>query len=201
MTMSTSIRNYTVFIFTILSFITLPFIAEARGSFGGRGGGRSFGSRSFGGFRSNSSSRSFGGNRSFGSGRSFSSNRFRPINSAKDYRSRYGIPRKTTAMNIGNNGSNRNYQVHSYGGIGDGFMAGYLMGSIPWYWHMPFHPAFYYSRPVVVQGANGNQEVYPGTFSIGSFLLGLLLVGGFGFVLYALFKKRKPIQSQYSSFG
>ena len=76
-------------------------------------------------------------------------------------------------MNNGR-GGNSNYVVHSYGGRGDGFMAGYMMGMIPWYWHTPFHPAFYYSQPVIVNGANGTREVYPGTFSIGSLLLILL---------------------------
>jgi hypothetical protein len=122
----------------------------------------------------------------------------------QQYRTRYGIPRKTTSMNVAQNGRNRNYAVHSYGGLGDGFMTGYLLGSIPWYWHMPFHPAFYYSRPVVVDGTNGQKEVYPGTFSFGSVILVILMLGGLGYIIYALFFRRKKQHFNYgehSSFG
>lgn len=196
---------YILFIITMLSFVVLPFTSEARGSFGGRGG-RSFGTRSFGGSRSFGSSRrnSFGSPRTFSNGRSFRSMSTGRFANGQQYRTRYGIPRKTTSMNVAQNGRNRNYSVHSYGGLGDGFMTGYLLGSIPWYWHMPFHPAFYYSRPVVVDGTNGQKEVYPGTFSFGSVILVILMLGGVGFIIYALFFRRKNQHFNYgehSSFG
>jgi hypothetical protein len=190
---------------SILSFIVMPFTVEARSGFGGRGG-RSFGSRSFGGARSFGSSKrnSFGSNRTFSNGRGFRSAANGRFANGQQYRMRYGIPRKSSTMNINQNGANRNYTMHSYGGLGDGFMTGYLLGSIPWYWHMPFHPAFYYSKPVVVDGTNGTKEVYPGTFSFGSVIMALLLIGGIGFIIYALFfKKRRQYHQygEYSSFG
>ncbi len=194
---------YVLFIITMLSFVVLPFTSEARGSFGG-GRGRSFGTRSFGGSRSFGSSRgNSGGTRSFSNGRSFRSMSTGRFANGQQYRTRYGTPRKTTSMNIAQNGRDRNYAVHSYGGMGDRFMTGYLLGSIPWYWHMPFHPAFYYSRPVVVDGTNGKKEAYPGTFSFGSVILVILMLGGIGFIIYALFFRRKQQfnYGEYSSFS
>lgn len=199
-----SLYAMTLFLLSILSLVIVPSVSEARSSFGGRGM-RSFGSRSFGGTRSfgRSNKNSFGSPRSFSNGRSFRSSSTGRFATGKQYRSRYGIPRKTSTMNVSQNGMNRNYTVHSYGGLGDGFMTGYLLGSIPWYWHMPFHPAFYYSRPVVVDGANGGKEVYPGTFSFGSVIMAILMIGGIGFIIYALFFKRRRTNAfgEFSSFG
>ena len=119
-----SISKYLVLL--ILSIVTLiiePTITEARGGFGGfRGGGRSFGGRSFG------SSRSFGGSRnsnSFSSrNNSFGGSRSRSFTSGKDYQQRYGVPRKSQTMSMNNGrGGNSNYVAHSYGGRADGFMA------------------------------------------------------------------------------
>lgn len=198
-------HTYALLFMCMLSFIVLPITVDARSGFG-RGGGRSFGSRSFGGNRSFGSSNrnSFGSSRSFSSGRGFRSSSTGRFANGQQYRMRYGIPRKSSSMKINQNGSNRNYTMHSYGGLGDGFMTGYLLGSIPWYWHMPFHPAFYYSRPVIVDGANGSKEVYPGTFSFGSIIMAIILIGGVGFVIYALFfRRRSQIREygDYSSFG
>ena len=204
-----SMSKYLVLL--ILSIVTLiiePTISEARGGFGGfRGGGRSFGGRSFG------SSRSFGGSRNSNSfsnrnnssatrNNSFGGSRSRSFTSGKDYQQRYGVPRKSQTMSMNNGrGGNSNYVVHSYGGRGDGFMAGYMMGMIPWYWHTPFHPAFYYSQPVIVNGANGTREVYPGTFSIGSLLLILLCLAGIIFIIYAIIRSRRQQDFSTSSFG
>jgi hypothetical protein len=80
-------------------------------------------------------------------------------------------------------------------------MTGYMMGMIPWYWHTPFHPAFYYSQPVIVNGANGTREVYPGTFSIGSLLLVFLFLAGILFIIYAVIKSRRQQDFSSSSFG
>jgi len=204
-----SVSKYAVLL--ILSIVTLiiePTITEARGGFGGfRAGGRSFGGRSFG------SSRSFGGSRnsnSFSSrnnssasrNNSFGGSRSRSFMSGRDYQQRYGIPRKSQTMSMNNGrGGTSNYIVHSYGGRGDGFMAGYMMGMIPWYWHTPFHPAFYYSQPVIVNGENGTREVYPGTFSIGSLLLVFLFLAGILFIIYAVIKSRRQQDFSSSSFG
>ena len=192
-------HTYALLFMCMLSFIVIPITVDARSGFG-RGGGRSFGgNRSFG----SSNRNSFGSSRSFSSGRGFRSSSTGRFANGQQYRMRYGIPRKSSSMKINQNGSNRNYTIHSYGGLGDGFMTGYLLGSIPWYWHMPFHPAFYYSRPVIVDGANGSKEVYPGTFSFGSIIMAIILIGGVGFVIYALFFRRSQIREygDYSSFG
>ena len=192
-----SMSKYLVLL--ILSIVTLiiePTITEARGGFGGfRGGGRSFGSsRSFGGSRNSNSFSSR--NNSFGGSRS------RSFTSGKDYQQRYGVPRKSQTMSMNNGrGGNSNYVAHSYGGRGDGFMAGYMMGMIPWYWHTPFHPAFYYSQPVILNGANGTREVYPGTFSTGSLLLVLLCLAGIIFIIYAIIRSRRQQDFSSSSFG
>lgn len=220
---SDTMRSWAAMLLTVLGLVLLPFVADAKGSFGGSrggGGGRSFGgsSRSFGSGRSfggsrpstnynrstpppssyNRPSTSFGGSRqSFGSSQQF--------RSGADYQKRYGIPRRTDQMSLRNNsGINQNYRFNSYGGFGDGFMTGYLMGSIPWYWHTPFHPAFYYSRPVVINGSDGVSEVYPGSFSFGSLILGFLIIGGIIFIIYAVIRsRRRRAASDYSasSFG
>lgn len=188
--------------------VPADLLAQRRGgSFGGsRGGGygRSFGrssGRSYGG-----GSRSFGGsrtspNRPVGpsqSGRmnsaptaknSFGGSRMsRPT----DYTGRYGVPRSTERRTMpGANGAQNNYVINRYGGMGDGFMMGYMMGSIPWYWSMPFHPAFYYSRPHTVVNSDGTTGVYPGTFQWGSLIVTLLVIGAIGFVVYTWLKNKR----------
>jgi hypothetical protein len=57
---------------------------------------------------------------------------------------------------------------------------------------------------VVVDGTNGQKEVYPGTFSFGSVILVILMLGGLGYIIYALFFRRKKQHFNYgehSSFG
>lgn len=84
-----------------------------------------------------------------------------------------------------------NYSVHRYGGMSDRFMTGYLMGSTPFLWSTPFHPAFYYSRPYYHTGASGVTEVYPPTFQIGKLIVTLLVVGGIGYLIYRVMRRRK----------
>ena len=109
-----------------------------------------------------------------------------------DYTGRYGVPRATERRSFaGANGTQTNYVINRYGGMGDGFMMGYMMGSIPWYWSMPFHPAFYYSRPHTVMNPDGTTGVYPGTFQWGSLLMTLLIIGGIGFVVYIWLKNKR----------
>lgn len=188
-------------------------LAQRRGggSFGGsRGGGygRSFG-RSY---RSPSSGRSFGGSRTrqapppsrnapgsnaptsrFGSAptsrNSFGGSR---MNRPADYTGRYGAPRASERQSFrGQSGTSTNYVVNRYGGMGDGFMMGYMMGSIPWYWSMPFHPAFYYSRPYTHTNPDGSVGVYPPTFQWGTLIITLLVIGGIAFILFTWLRNRR----------
>lgn len=191
-------------------------LAQRRGggSFGGsRGGyGRSY--------RSPSSGRSFGGSRSrqapppsrnapgsntrtdrFGSTptsrNAFGGSR---MNRPADYTGRYGAPRATQRQSFrGPAGTSTNYVVNRYGGMGDGFMMGYMMGSIPWYWSMPFHPAFYFSRPYTHANPDGSVAVYPPTFQWGTLIITLLVVGGIAFVLFTwLRNRRRRVQGAFA---
>lgn len=176
------------------------------GSFGGR---RSFSSPSRSYRSPSNSNRSFGGRRAtppstYGS-RSRSSSPRRSdmpsmgrnsfggsrIGSSKDYTSRYGVPRQSTTQRLPGANGGQTYVVNRYGGMGDGFMMGYLMGSIPWYFSMPFHPAFYFSRPYTVANTDGTTSVYPGTFQWGTLFFTLLLIGGVLFILYVWYKRRR----------
>ncbi len=180
-------------------------VAEAR-----RGGGRSFG----GSRRSYSTPRS--------APRSYSTPRSTPrtstprtatkprnsfggtrLSSSDQYRKSYGVPRKSEQMRLPNQAAGSpGYTVHRYGGMGDGFMMGYMMGSAPFMWSMPFHPAFYYSRPYVVENPDGTKEVYPPTFSLGKLLLVLMVVGGVVFIVYVVVRnRRRRVDTSASSFS
>jgi hypothetical protein len=184
---------------------TDAFAQRSRGgSFGGsRSYGRSYSaprspSRSFGGSRNNYSRQSqpFGSrgttrpsSGSYGSQRNtFGGSR---LNSSSDYTSRYGVPRKSESQRINTPNGATNYTIHRYGGMGDGFMMGYMMGAIFWYYSMPFHPAYYYSRPYTVANPDGTTSVYPGTFQWGSLFFVLLVVGGGGYILYVWLRNRR----------
>ncbi len=198
--------NYSA-LFVALIILILPELAEARGGGGGRGG--SFGGSRGGGGRSFSSPRSspsptksFGGtrstptpsaNRSMSSAPSAGRSSFggSRISNGSAYTSKYGVPRQSTPMTrTGANGIQQNYVVHSYGGYGTGLMTGYMLGHSSWMWGMPFHPAYYYSRPYEVMGANGAIEVYPPTFSFGKFFFTLLIFGLILWLIIRLFKRR-----------
>ncbi len=203
----------TLFIALLAWVIPTDALAQRRGggSFGGsRGGGygRSFGRSS----RSPSSGRSFGGSRTRQTpppsrnapGSSTSTNRFGSgptsrnafggsrMNRPADYTGRYGAPRATERQSFrGQSGTSTNYVVNRYGGMGDGFMMGYMMGSIPWYWSMPFHPAFYFSRPYTHANPDGSVGVYPPTFQWGTLIITLLVVGGLLFIGYVWLRNRR----------
>ncbi|MCX6147820.1 MAG: hypothetical protein NTW25_11335 [Candidatus Kapabacteria bacterium] len=196
-------------LFIALFIMLLPDIAEARGgSFGGSRGGGGFrgGGRSFSSPRS-SPTKSFGGTRSTG-GRigssspsvgksSFGGSR---MSNNSQYTSRYGAPRQSTPMTrTGANGMQQNYVVHNYGGYGSGLMTGYMLGHSSWMWGMPFHPAYYYSRPYEVVGANGVVEVYPPTFSFGQFFFTMLIMGLVIWLIIRIFKSRKSSNNGYGS--
>lgn len=208
------------FSLTVLAIVamTLPLESWAQrsrgGSFGGsRSGGRSYsmprrapsGGGSFGGRRSpysaprrtqqSPSTASPGSSPgSFGSApRSSQQNTFggSRLNSASDYTSRYGTPRRTERAVIPNASSSQPYVINRYGGMGDGFMMGYLMGSIPWYYSMPFHPAFYFSRPYTSVNPDGTTAVYPGTFQWGTLLFSIIVIGGIAFIVLVWLRNRR----------
>ncbi len=178
-----------------------------------RGGGSFGGSRSFGrSYSTPSSGRSFGGSRQPYSSRQSQPYGSRPstrpgaspfygssrntfggtrLNSSADYTSRYGIPRKSEQQRMATPNGTANYTVNRYGGISDGFMMGYVMGSIPWYYSMPFHPAYYYSRPYTTVNPDGTTSVYPGTFQWGTVFFMLILVGGGGYILYVWLRGKR----------
>jgi len=193
-----------VLILALLTIMLLPDIVEARRgrSFGGsrrsfrrskapkRSRGSSFGKKT-------NRSRTTAAKRS-----SFSSPKQRlesvggrKLSSKKEYTSKYGAPRKTVTQSMpvtGKNGvkTNQNYRLHSYGGYGSGFMTGYLLGTVPWYWSTPFHGAFYYSSPQYHTAKDGSVDVYPGRFSYGKLFVGIIIVGGIIFLLYRIFFRR-----------
>jgi hypothetical protein len=92
--------------------------------------------------------------------------------------------------------------VHSYGGYTDGLMMGYLMGRTSAMWYTPFHPAFYYSRPVYVNNPDGTMEVYPPTFSFFRLFLGLAVLGLIVWLVMRFFRRRAGVDSgSQSSFA
>ncbi len=214
---SASTNGFLLILLTIFTFVLSPVIADAKGSFGGsRGGSRSFGGSrgggsSFGSSRSKSYSRpsapsssynrpSSTPSRSYSTPRSsFGGNR---MNSGQDYTRSYGIPRQSTPMSLRNNqGVNQNYVVHNYGGRGDGFMMGYMMGSIPFMWHTPFHPAYYYSRPSYVTNPDGTVEVYPPTFSYMTLFFTIVIIGGIVLLVVVAIRRRRMYSESNSSFS
>jgi cbb3-type cytochrome oxidase subunit 3 len=187
----------------VLMIIPLDAFAQRRGggSFGGsRGRGfsapRSSPRGSFGGSRGSSPSRATpprsGGASRFGNAptmrNSFGGSR---LNNSSDYVGRYGAPRATERTTMRGANGTTNYTINRYGGMGDGFMMGYMLGSIPWYWSMPFHPAFYFSRPATAVNPDGSTAVYPGTFQWGTLFMTLLVVGGIIFIGYVWLRNRR----------
>ncbi len=194
-----------VMIMALLFLFIAPDFAEARR--GGRsfGGKRSFSRKSTKPRTARKPSRnrmtrsktnlppakrtSFGGNR---------------LKSSQAYTQKYGVPRKQTNY-TGKNaaGNSQRYIMHNYGGYGSGLMNGYLMGSTSWMWMMPFHPAFYYSRPYYVNNPDGTMGVYPPRFSFSKLLFTLIIVGGIAWIIYRVLRNKKAKQSrayQQSSF-
>lgn len=214
---STTMSVLTLLLAVFMWVIPTDTLAQRRGgSFGGsRSSGRSFSSPrsggSFGGRRSAPSSAPRSAPRSGSSSRGSNYSPSRPterntntfggarINRPQDYTSRYGTPRAQSRESFRTNGTTTNYVVNRYGGMGDGFMMGYLMGSIPWYYHMPFHPAYYYSHPTTVVNPDGTTGVYPGTFQFGTLFFTLLIVGALCFIIYVIIRNRRRRVQGYSS--
>lgn len=219
---NTSKYGLVLILIAIFTFVVSPIIVDAKGSFGGSrsrsssgrsfGGSRGSGGSSFGSSRSKSYSRpsspspSFGRSSSTPSSRSYSTPRSSfggtRLNSGQDYTRSYGIPRQSTPMSLRNNqGVNQNYVVHNYGGRGDGFMMGYMMGSIPFMWHTPFHPAYYYSRPSYVTNPDGTVEVYPPTFSYMTLFFTIVIIGGIVLLVVVAIRRRRMYSESNSSFS
>lgn len=129
------------------------------------------------------------------------------MSSPTDYTSRYGVPRQVQRQTVATPGGSSTYVVNRYGGMGDGFMMGYMMGMVPWYYSMPFHPAYYYSRPNTVVNPDGTTSIYPGTFQWGTLFFTLLIVGGIGYIIYVWLRNRRrrqqmgDVDMSQSSFG
>jgi hypothetical protein len=116
--------------------------------------------------------------------------------SSKEYTSRYGAPRKSTPF-TGRNaaGQPQRYVMHGYGGYGSGLMTGYMMGSVPFMWHMPFHPAFYYGRPQYVNNPDGTMGVYPPRFSFSRLLATVIVAALIFWIIFRIIRKRKQRDS------
>ncbi|CAN5538479.1 hypothetical protein BH10BAC6_BH10BAC6_02250 [soil metagenome] len=179
---------------TLASLAPLDVFAQRRG------GG------SFGGSRGGGSSRSFGGSRPSGGGGSFGRSQPSTSPSSGSYQRnsnggsrsstgnmpRYGTPlRQESRTMSGAAGANTRYVFNNYGGMGDRFMMGFLIGSMPWYYGMPFHPAFYYARPYQVANPDGTVSVYPGQFQWGTLFFIFILFAGVIFILYVAIKSRR----------
>lgn len=189
----------------VVAVLLLADIAEARGS-RSRGG-------SFGGSRRSSPSRtysqpkpstsqpksSFSSRQKADAPAAKSSFGGKRLSSGNEYRKSYGVPRKSEPVRVA--GASSPYVVHRYGGMSDGFMMGYLMGSTSMWWSTPFHPAFYYSRPYYATNPDGSTEVYPPRISWTTIILTLLVVGGITYVIVRVIRKRRQQYTSASSFS
>ncbi len=115
---------------------------------------------------------------------------------------KYGIPKKIEqTKRVDADGNQRTYNIYNYEGYANGLMTGYLMGHTSWLWMMPFHPAFYYSKPYYVENEDGSIDVYPPTFSIVKLIIGITI---FSFTIWLLYRlitaKRKVGKLHNSSF-
>jgi hypothetical protein len=199
-----SLWRIALMIVSVLSLMLMDINeAEARrgGSFGSRRGGSSFGSRRSSPSYSRSSPRSTSTRSATRSRTSFGGNR---LSSPQQYTRSYGVPRRVESVRAPSmsGAGYSNYRVNSYGGMGDRFMTGYLLGSTPWVWSMPFHPAFYYGRPSYYHNPNGTVDVYPPTFQWGKLILTLVVIGGIAYVIYRVMRRRNAApNAPQSSFS
>ncbi|HPI18927.1 MAG TPA: hypothetical protein PKY56_01020 [Candidatus Kapabacteria bacterium] len=187
-------------VFLVLMLL-MPDILEARG---GRGFG---GGRSFGGSRRSFSNRQYSrqpsrtsptqSNRMGTSQRKTSFGGTR-LSSSQNYTKKYGTPRRTAPAGT-TPGVPKNYVVHQYGGYGNSLMMGYLMGQSSFLWMMPFHPAFYYSKPYYVENPDGTMEVYPPTFSFEKVIITIIILAGIVFIIRAIIKRKRQYNNQQSS--
>lgn len=195
----------------VLILFVAPDFADAR-----RGGGSR---RSFGGSKRSTSRQqpksSFGGKKSTQTRTPATAQRKampktggNALSSSKAYTSKYGTPRKTETRTMKDaSGQTRQYRVNDYGGYGSGLMTGYMMGSVPFMWSMPFHPAFYYSKPYYATNPDGTVSVYPPTFNASKLIFTIIIAAVIIYIIYAIVrnarrKKRSSGETRsYSSFG
>lgn len=175
----------------------------------GSGGGRGFGGgRSFGGSRKSSAPQ-----RSTAPKRTQTNTRTAPKTTAKSpsfggnrisssqAQQKYGVPTKTQPVTKASaTGQNTNYVMHHYGGYSSGLMTGYMMGTTSFLWMMPFHPAFYYSRPYYAENPDGTVAVYPPTFSFGKLFMTLIIIGIIVYFIRNYFRKKRD-SVEYSNQG
>jgi len=155
----------------LVSIFVLPDFAEARrgGSFGGSRGGSVRQSKP----PTNQQARQpAAAQRSTGK-TSFGGNRI----TNQQATAKYGTPRRTeTTTGTNAQGGAQTYNVNHYGGYSSGLMTGYMLGHTTMLWMMPFHPAFYYSRPYYVENEDGSVDVYPHTISFARIIIGLIVL-------------------------
>lgn len=185
--MKTSIKSSLITLLTliILFFFIAPDFLEAR-----KGGGF----RSFGGSRSRSfsspSKKSTTPPQTRTSQRQTTSFGGKRLSSANEYKAKYGQPRQVNQPGQ-TAGVPGNYRINQYGGFSNGLMMGYLMGHTSWLWFMPFHPAFYYSRPQYVENPDGTVDVFPPTFDWGKLFITILIVGGIVYLIVKVIRRKK----------
>ncbi len=171
-------------IITALLFVFSSIVPEDMFARKGGGGSRG-GSRSFGGSRSKSTpARTYSSPKTNSrSSSSYSAPSKMPKSSfggtrmsSTQARAKYGTPRKTdTYTQKDASGVSRNYQMNDYGGYSSGLMRGYMMGSITSsMMYMPWYGAFWYSRPVYAENADGSVSVYPPTFQTGKLIFTII---------------------------
>lgn len=127
------------------------------------------------------------------------------MNSGREYTSKYGTPRKSETRTMKDGaGKQQNYVMNGYGGYGSGLMSGYMMGSITssMMW-MPWHGAYWYSRPYYVNNPDGTIGVYPPTFSWSKLLFSLIVIGIIIFIIKRLLfgSKSRTQENNTSSFS
>lgn len=192
--MKYKIKKLFVFVITVavIFFFVAPEFLEAR-----KGGGF----RSFGGSRSRTfsspSKKSFTTPQTRSTQRQTTSFGGKRLNSANEFRAKYGQPRKVVQPGQ-TPGIPSNYRINDYGGFSNGLMMGYLMGHTSWLWLMPFHPAFYYTRPHYIENPDGTVDVYPPTFDWGKLFITLIIVGAIIYFIVRIIKRRKIAARAYS---
>jgi len=198
--MGTKTNRYLVLLmtFVVVFFFIAPEFLEARG---GRGGFRSFGgsrSRTF----STPSNKSVKPPVTRSTQRQTTSFGGKRLASGNEYRAKYGQPRKVSQPGQ-TPGVPANYRINQYGGFSNGLMMGYLMGHTSWLWFLPFHPAFYYTRPQYVENPDGTVDVYPPTFDWGKLFITLIIVGAIIYFIVRAIQRRKlsARASSQSSFS
>ena len=186
-----------ILVFTLFLLVAPDTVDARRGGFGGR---RSFGgsrSRTYKKPRTTKPKSSLGSKRTMKpntpSAKAASSFGGKRLTNSKAYTSKYGTPRKTTNQTITRNGVSQNYVMHSYGGYGSGLMTGYMMGTTSLLWMMPFHPAFYYSRPYYVDNPDGTVGVYPPTFSWSKLFFTIIIIAVIIYIIRVMFRSKKNI--------